>query len=80
MQTPDIDIAISEGHGHPAEHCVGPDASGQCPRVAAGEPVACAGRKVTSLHGLPLDGWRMAVRDDASICPYAWLTTRLGEF
>ena len=75
----DVDVLISGGSDRAAiEHCSGPDADGNCPRVAAGERVACAGR-LLSVHGLPIDGWDIHVTDDATGCPLAWLLTRLQQ-
>ena len=33
----------------PTEWCSGPDAAGQCPRVAKGHPVPCAGKQLIAL-------------------------------
>lgn len=74
----DVDVLISGGGEAAAiDHCHGPDANGDCPRVAAGERVACAGR-LLRLHGLPIDGWDVHVMDEATGCPLAWLLTRLS--
>lgn len=72
-----VDIFIAGGaEDARVEHCAGPDASGLCPRVAAGHLVPCAGRRLRA-HGVPTEGWDMHVAADATDCPYAWLLTHL---
>lgn len=79
MSAPDVDVVIGGGReGAPADRCSGPDPDGNCPRAALGERVACAGRRLRAVHGLPIEGWDIEVADDATGCPLAWLLTRLS--
>ena len=76
MSEPAVDIVIAGGsEGTPIERCTGPDASGLCPRVAAGEVVPCAGHSVR-MQGAPFADWDMRVAADAAVCPYAFILTR----
>lgn len=43
--------------------CFGPNSDGNCPRVSAGLPVACADRWISAL------GWDFRVAPDAQLCP-----------
>jgi hypothetical protein len=77
MSEPPVDIVIAGGpEGAPLEHCTGPDASGLCPRVAAGEIVACAAHSVR-MDGAPFGNWDMRVAADATVCPYAFMLARV---
>ncbi len=49
------------------DECDGAEADGTCPRAAAGEPVACAGR------WLRARGWNFKVGADTRRCPLSTL-------
>ena len=62
-------IVIRAADGEVVGECAGPDARGQCPRVALGEVVPCAGQSLTADgHGSWLP---YAVPGDETTCPVA---------
>lgn len=53
--------------------CSGPTTRGHCPRVAAGQVVPCAGRRIVPAYGTGIEGWRLTIVDrDLTDCPLAW--------
>ncbi len=56
------------GGSEVVEECSGPTWAGRCPRVAAGAPVACAGRRIEVTNARELG---LTVEPDAVSCPLA---------
>ena len=64
-----VDI-VDDRTMEPLDHCCGPTASGDCPRLD-GQGVACAGRRVRSADAGG-EYWLLQVPASSRQCPFAW--------
>lgn len=65
-------VVLDPETGTALRRCDGPDVSGLCPAVAAGEPVPCGGLEIASGRGNPATRWRMHVPCGSEACPIGW--------
>jgi len=65
--------------GEVIAECSGPVGLGECPKVARGDQVPCAGKKLIPAGGTGAEGWRAFVAAQATDhCPLSWLPLRNG--